>query len=104
MSGKPVTADTGLHYYSHVRRSAGPLRTCTRNSGASVSRDWQLNFSLKKLTPVNRRLAIALACYAGLAVIGAVALDGVLRAAVLCFLAILAVKTVIHAKKDEEAP
>jgi hypothetical protein len=75
-----------------------------RDLHAAVSWDWQLNLSLKKLTPINRRLAIALGCYAGLALIGAVALDGILRGAVLCFLAILAVKTVIHAKKDEETP
>lgn len=52
----------------------------------------------------NRRLALALACYAILALIGALALDGILRAGVLCFLAILAVKTVAHAQKDKGMP
>jgi hypothetical protein len=52
----------------------------------------------------NRRLTIALACYAVLALIAALALDGILRGAVLCLLAILAVKTFAHAKKDEEMP
>jgi 4-hydroxybenzoate polyprenyltransferase len=41
-------------------------------------------------------------CYAILALIGAVALDGILRAAVLCLFAILAVKTVIHTINDDE--
>ncbi len=50
----------------------------------------------------NRRLLGALACYVILALIGAVTLDGILRGAVLCFFAILAVKTVIHSRKDEE--
>lgn len=50
----------------------------------------------------HRRLAAALACYAVLALICALALDGILRAAVLCLFAILAVKTLIHARKDEE--
>jgi 4-hydroxybenzoate polyprenyltransferase len=45
-----------------------------------------------------------MACYAVLALVGAVALDGILRAAVLCLFAILAVKTVIHAIHDEEMP
>jgi hypothetical protein len=52
----------------------------------------------------NRRLAIALACYAILAAIGAIALDGMLRGAVLCFVAILAIKTIAHSKKDPEMP
>lgn len=59
---------------------------------------------MMRLTPANRRLAVALSCYAVLALIGALALDGILRAAVLCFMAILAVKTVIHSRKDEEMP
>ena len=52
----------------------------------------------------NKRLLGALACYAILALIGALALDGILRGAVLCFLAILAVKTLIHSRKDELMP
>jgi len=52
--------------------------------------------------PKNQRLYIALASYAILALIGALVLDGVLRGGVLCLLAILAIKTVAHAKKDEE--
>ena len=54
------------------------------------------------LTRAKRRLAVAMTCYAVLALIGAVALDGILRAAVLCLFAILAVKTVIHAINDDE--
>ncbi len=49
-----------------------------------------------------KRLLVALAWYAVLALIGALALDGMLRGAVLCFLAILAVKTLIHSQRDEE--
>jgi hypothetical protein len=52
--------------------------------------------------PKNKRLYGALATYAVLALIGALALDGLLRGGVLCLLAILAVKTLAHAKKDEE--
>lgn len=52
----------------------------------------------------HRRLAVALACYAILALIGALTLTGILRAAILCFFAILAVKTLIHSQKDEEMP
>jgi hypothetical protein len=52
----------------------------------------------------NRRLASALVCYAILALIGALTLDGILRAAVLCFFAILTIKTLIHSQKDEEMP
>ncbi len=54
-----------------------------------------------KWTSVNRRLAVALICYAVLALIGALALDGILRAAVLCLMAILAFKTIMHAKDEE---
>jgi hypothetical protein len=50
---------------------------------------------------MNKRLYGALAGYAVLALLGAFALDGILRGGVLCFLAILAVKTLAHAKKDE---
>lgn len=50
----------------------------------------------------NKRLIAALVCYAILALIGALALDGILRGAVLCFFAILAIKTISHAQKDEE--
>ena len=52
--------------------------------------------------PMYKRLYGALASYAVLALIAALALDGILRGGVLCFLAILAVKTLAHAKKDEE--
>ncbi len=54
-----------------------------------------------KLTPPQRRLAVALACYAVLALIGALALDGILRGAVLCLMALLAFKTIMHAKDEE---
>jgi hypothetical protein len=50
----------------------------------------------------NRRLAFALVCYAILAAVGAIMLDGMLRAAVLCFFAILAIKTVVHSRKDPD--
>jgi hypothetical protein len=50
----------------------------------------------------NRRLAVALACYAALALIAVFSLDGILRAAVLCLFAILTVKTVIHSRADED--
>ena len=50
----------------------------------------------------NRRLLAALACYAVLALVALLALDGILRGAVFCVLAILAVKTLIHARSDEE--
>jgi|MudIll2142460700_1097286.scaffolds.fasta_scaffold234809_1 hypothetical protein len=50
----------------------------------------------------NRRLLIALACYAILALIAFLALDGILRGAVFCVLAILTVKTLIHGRTDEE--
>jgi hypothetical protein len=52
----------------------------------------------------SRKLAIAMACYVILALTGALLLDGMLRAAVLCFFAILAVKTWVHSRKDEELP
>jgi hypothetical protein len=51
-----------------------------------------------------KRLLVAMACYVILAFIGTVALDGILRGAVLCFFAILAVKTLIHSRKDEQIP
>ena len=50
---------------------------------------------------VDKRLAVALGCYAILAVIAAIFLDGVLRALMLCFLAILALKS-IHAPRMED--
>ncbi len=57
--------------------------------------------SLMKLQILaNKRLLGALVCYAVLAIIGALALDGILRAAVICFFAILTVKTLIHSQKD----
>ena len=49
-----------------------------------------------------KRLCGALACYAVLALIGALALDGLLRGGVICLIAVLAIKTLAHAKKDEE--
>jgi hypothetical protein len=50
----------------------------------------------------NKRLVGALVCYGALALIAVLALDGILRAAVLCLFAILTMKTLIHAHKDEE--
>jgi len=41
-------------------------------------------------------------CYAVLALIGALALEGFLRGAVLALLAILAVKTLIHVRREAE--
>jgi hypothetical protein len=49
----------------------------------------------------NKKLIGALISYGVLALIGALTLDGILRGAVLCLMAILAIKTVAHAKKDE---
>ncbi len=54
-----------------------------------------------KLSTANRRLVFALTCYAVLALVGALALDGILRVAVLCFMVLLAVKTIAHAKDEE---
>jgi hypothetical protein len=48
----------------------------------------------------NRRLAVALAAYAVLALIAAFALDGFLRAAVLLLFALLAGKSLAHS--DDE--
>jgi len=59
---------------------------------------------MKMPAHANKRLIGALICYAILALIGALALDGILRGGVLCFFAILAIKTVSHAQKDEEIP
>jgi len=56
---------------------------------------------MKLLEMANRKLLTALTCYAVLALIAYLALDGILRGAVLCVLAILAVKTLIHARTDE---
>lgn len=60
--------------------------------------------SMKAQIFANKRRLGALACYAILALIGTLTLDGILRAAVLCFLAILTVKTLIHSQKDDEMP
>ena len=49
-----------------------------------------------------KRLYVALACYAVLALTGALALDGYLRGGVICLLAVLAIKTLAHANQDEE--
>lgn len=57
---------------------------------------------MKIPTHASKQLIGALICYAILALIGALALDGILRGAVLCFFAILAIKTISHAQKDEE--
>jgi cytochrome c-type biogenesis protein CcmE len=50
---------------------------------------------------MNLRLAVTMACYAVLAVIAILALDGFLRSVVLFFFAILAVKTIAHSKDEE---
>ncbi len=50
---------------------------------------------------VDKRLAVAMACYAILAAIATVFLDGALRALMWAFLAILALKT-IHAPRMED--
>jgi hypothetical protein len=57
-------------------------------------------------TPIfaNKKLLVALGCYAALAVIGILTLEGILLGAVLCLFTILTVKTLIHACKDEEMP
>ncbi len=54
------------------------------------------------LPSAKKRLAVATTCYALLGLTGVLFLDGVLRWAVLCFMAILAVKSFAHAHKDEE--
>ncbi len=66
------------------------------------TRDGMIEPSMKTTIFANRRLLGALACYAILALIGVLALDGILRAAVLCFFAILTVKTLIHSQKDDD--
>ena len=60
--------------------------------------------SMKAQLLANKRLLGALACYAILALIGTLTLEGILRAGVLCFFAILIVKTLIHSKKDDGMP
>jgi len=55
----------------------------------------------EKLKGMNLRLAVAMACYAVLAAIAILALDGFLRSVVLFFFAILAVKTIAHSKDEE---
>jgi hypothetical protein len=84
------------------------VRRCSRGHaevGSNVAPIPADCLKLMKLpTLANKRLLGALVCYAILALIGALALDGILRAAVLCLFAILAVKTLIHAHKDEEMP
>jgi cytochrome b len=52
----------------------------------------------------NKRLLGALVCYAVLALIAALVLDGILRGAVLCLFAILTIKTLVHGCKDEKMP
>ncbi len=42
-----------------------------------------------------------MACYAVLALVGFLALDGFIRSALLFFLAILAVKTIVHSRDEE---
>jgi len=73
----------------------------TLGSVKTGTRDGMIGPSMKATMFANKRLLGALACYAILALIGAVALDGILRAAVLCFFAILTVKTLIHSQKDD---
>ncbi len=57
---------------------------------------------MKSSLIANRRLLAAMSCYAVLGLIGALFLDGVLRGGLLCFLAILALKTYIHTKKEQQ--
>lgn len=52
---------------------------------------------LERLKKADRRLLAALSCYGAIALAAALALDGVLRGGVVCFVAILAVKTIAHA-------
>jgi hypothetical protein len=52
----------------------------------------------------SRKLLIALSCYLILALIGTFMLEGILRAAVLCLFLILTIKTLIHARDDEDLP
>ncbi len=55
----------------------------------------------KALKAVDRRLAVAMACYVILAAVATVFLDGALRALMWAFLAILALKT-LHAPRMED--
>lgn len=59
--------------------------------------------AMEKQPRPNRRLVMALGAYAILAAIAIAALDGFVRAAVLLLFAVLAVKTVAHAR-DEPMP
>jgi len=52
----------------------------------------------------NKKLLGALSCYVILALIGAFTLEGMLRAGLLCFFLILTIKTLIHARDDQEMP
>ncbi len=56
-------------------------------------------FFRDKLTRNRGRLLAALSCYGVLALVAVFALNGFLRAALLCFIAILAVKTIRHKDK-----
>ena len=57
---------------------------------------------LEKVKRARKRLLTAMFCYLILALAAVFVLEGFLRAAVLFFIAILAVKTLVHA--DEEMP
>ena len=54
-----------------------------------------------KVKTVNRKLLVAMACYLALALIAAFTLDGFLRAAVLFYFAILAVKIIVHSDDEK---
>ncbi len=55
----------------------------------------------KVLKAIDRRLAMAMACYAILAAVATIFLDGALRALMWAFLAILVLKT-LHAPRMED--
>ena len=56
---------------------------------------------LGKLKAANRRLLAAIGCYIVLTLIAAFALDGFLRAAVLFYFVILAIRTIAHSNDEK---
>jgi len=55
----------------------------------------------ERLKRAGGRLLAAMACYGILALTAVFALEGILRGVVLCLIAILAFKTVLHAGDEE---
>jgi len=61
-------------------------------------------FFRDKLKRNGGRLLAALSCYGVLALVAGFALEGFLRGALLCFIAILAAKTIAHAGDEKLDP